>query len=304
MTIKDIYYFFRPIIPRQWQIFLRRIMVFIKRLNCKNIWPIDEGSSKVPAKFSGWPDKKKFALVLTHDIDTTRGMQNCYELVNLEKKLGFRSSFNFVPERYTVDHDFRTYLPTDGFEVGVHGLSHDGKLYSSLKTFQNRATKINNYIKHWSVVGFRSPSMHRNLDWLHSLNIEYDSSTFDTDPFEPQSEGVGTIFPFWVPNNSNSSGYVELPYTLVQDFTLFVLMNEKSAKIWKLKLDWIVEKGGMALLNTHPDYMYFGKGNKGIEEYPIDYYAEFLQYIKDRYEDQYWHVLPKEIAHFWKSNNL
>jgi hypothetical protein len=25
-------------------------------------------------------------------------------------------------------------------------------------------------------------------------------STFDTDPFEPQPDGMGTIFPFWVPN--------------------------------------------------------------------------------------------------------
>jgi hypothetical protein len=36
-------------------------------------------------------------------------------------------------------------------------------------------------------------------DWLHQLNIEYDLSTFDTDPFEPQPEGRHTIFPFWVP---------------------------------------------------------------------------------------------------------
>jgi hypothetical protein len=32
-------------------------------------------------------------------------------------------------------------------------------------------------------------------------------------------------------------------------------MGEKTISIWKKKLDWIVEKGGMALLITHPDYM-------------------------------------------------
>jgi hypothetical protein len=47
-------------------------------------------------------------------------------------------------------------------------------------------------------------------------------------------------------------GYVELPYTLPQDFTLFTVMREKDIDIWKKKLDWIVEKGGMALLITHP----------------------------------------------------
>jgi hypothetical protein len=50
-------------------------------------------------------------------------------------------------------------------------------------------------------------------------------------------------------------GYVELPYTLPQDFTLFTVMREKDIDIWKKKLDWIVEKGGMALLITHPVYL-------------------------------------------------
>lgn len=47
-------------------------------------------------------------------------------------------------------------------------------------------------------VGFRSGFMLRQLDWLHDLNVLYDTSTFDTDPFEPQPEGSRTIFPFHV----------------------------------------------------------------------------------------------------------
>jgi len=30
------------------------------------------------------------------------------------------------------------------------------------------------------------------------LAIQYDQSTFGTDPFEPQPEGIGSIFPLWV----------------------------------------------------------------------------------------------------------
>ncbi len=130
---------------------------------------------------------------------------------------------------------------------------HDGKLYQSEKIFRKRAQNINGYIKDWNAVGFRSPAAHHNLDWTHYLNIEYDSSTFDTDPFEPQSDGSGTIFPFWVKGNSSQKGYVELPYTLSQDFSLFILMKEDNIDIWKKKLDWIAERGGMALLDVHPD---------------------------------------------------
>ena len=71
--------------------------------------------------------------------------------------------------------------------------------------------------------------------------------------------------------NHPRSGYVELPYTLPQDSTLFLLLREKTNGIWKTKLDWIAQHGGMALLNTHPDYMRFdGCGDfAGVPGNPI-----------------------------------
>jgi hypothetical protein len=144
--------------------------------------------------------------------------------------------------------------------------------------------------------------MHHNLDWISDLDIEYDASTFDTDPFEPQSDGMCTIFPFWVQGKRGRSGYVELPYTLPQDFTLFILMRHKNNDLWKRKLDWIAEKGGMALVNVHPDYLYMGKGQRRNEEFPLDIYISFLEYVKETYGNKYWHALPKEVASYYKKN--
>ena len=79
-------------------------------------------------------------------------------------------------------------------------------------------------------------------------------------------------------------------------------MKERNIDIWKKKLDWIAEKGGMALLNTHPDYMNYDGGKPTLEEYPAEYYEEFLLYTKTKYDGQYWNALPKKVAHFWKSN--
>jgi hypothetical protein len=98
--------------------------------------------------------------------------------------------------------------------------------------------------------------MLHNLEWLQELEIRYDASTFDTDPFEPQPDGAKTIFPFWVPRESGG-GYVELPYTLAQDSTVFLVLKERTIDLWKKKLDWLVERGGMVLLGAHPDYMSF-----------------------------------------------
>ena len=67
-------------------------------------------------------------------------------------------------------------------------------------------------------------------------------------------------------------------------------------------MDWIAEKGGMALINTHPDYMNFNTDKLALDEYPVQYYEEFLQYIKSRYKGEYWNVLPRKIARFWSIN--
>jgi peptidoglycan/xylan/chitin deacetylase (PgdA/CDA1 family) len=299
MNFVNFYYFVKPWIPRYVQIQIRRFVARRKYRQCYPNWPINSRAAKKPNNWEGWPNKKKFALILTHDVDTIRGHDRCYRLSKMEEELGFRSSFNFVPERYKVSADLRKQLSQRGFEIGVHGLLHDGKLYASRKIFCDRASRINSYLKEWNSVGFRSPAMHHNLKWIHDLNIEYDASTFDTDPFEPQPIGMETIFPFWVKSISNHKGYVELPYTLPQDFTLFILLRKENIDIWKRKLDWIAEKGGMALLNTHPDYMMFDGNTAKVDEYPATYYKEFLLYINHRYKDRIWHVLPKDIARFF-----
>jgi hypothetical protein len=299
-TTNVIYYQIKPFLPRRLQILLRRIVVNAKRKKYCDSWSIPKVLYNPPEKFLGWPAQKKFALVLTHDVETARGQEKCISLMQLEMQLGFRSSFNFVPERYKVSENLRKQLIEGGFEFGVHGLKHDGKLFRSASIFKNRAKRINQYLKEWGAVGFRAPSMHHNFEWIHLLNIEYDLSTFDTDPFEPQSDGCCSIFPYWVQSSSNNHGYMEIPYTLPQDFTVFIIMKNDDLSIWYNKLDWLVRQGGMVLLNTHPDYMCFDYKYKRYDEYHVKQYQLFLEYINKTYPQQYWNALPKEISKFWK----
>jgi hypothetical protein len=300
VSLIDIFYFTKPIMPRSLQILLRRAYARLKLRACRHLWPIDHGAGQPPIDWTGWPKEKRFALVLTHDVDTAAGHDRCLQLADLEEEFGFRSCFNFVPKDYPVSPDLRRKLTERGFDVGVHGLVHDSKLFRSRKIFEERARLINQYLKEWGAAGFHSPSTLRNLSWIGELDIEYDGSTFDNDPFEPQPDGVRTIFPFWVAADSTEKGYVELPYTLPQDHCLFVILKARDIAIWKEKLDWIAAKGGMALLNSHPDYMNFENKKYGLEEYDSSMYMAFLQYAKSEYGGQYWHALPREIAQFWR----
>ncbi len=307
MLRNKIYYRVKPFVPQTLRTAVRRRFAQRLRDRVQETWPIMPGSEQPPEDWRGWPEEKKFAFVLSHDVEGENGLNKCRQLMEIEMELGFRSSFNFIPEGdYRVPRELREELTRNGFEVGVHDLQHDGRLYQSRREFRQKAARINHYVHEWGASGFRSGFMLHNLNWLHDLEIQYDASTFDTDPFEPQPEGRNTIFPFWVSsavgltngssNAPSNRGYIELPYTLPQDSTLFLLLQEKNEEIWTRKVDWIAAHGGMVLLDTHPDYMAFGDGRQKSTEYPVELYARFLRHVREKFKGQYWHVLPREVA--------
>jgi hypothetical protein len=299
--LNAMYYLFKPLLPRRFRYTMRRLRARHKLLKSKD-WPIMESAAQKPREWAGWPERKQFALVLTHDVEGPIGLDRCLKLAAMETRLGFRSSFNFIPEgEYSVGEVLRDELGAGDFEIGVHDLRHDGSLYRSRRAFSAAAPRINGYLKEWGAVGFRAGFMFHNLDWLHELKIEYDASTFDTDPFEPQPDGMGTIFPFWVPGRQPDEGYVEMAYTLPQDSTLFLIFRENAIDIWKAKLDWIAAQGGMALLNVHPDYMALDGRKSNISEFDAGMYESFLRYVKLKYAGAFWHALPREVARFYRN---
>jgi glycosyltransferase involved in cell wall biosynthesis len=307
MLRNRIYYTLKPAIPRPVRLMLRRWFCRRQRPQVSEVWPVLSGSERLPSNWPGWPGGKKFAVVLTHDVEGPHGLQKCDKLRRFEQELGFVSSFNFIPEgKYRVPKSLREDLAQNGFEIGVHDLNHDGHLYSSERGFARKSAEINRYLKEWGASGFRSGFMLKKSEWLHRLNIEYDASTFDTDPFEPQPEGCHTIFPFWVPRPARSGdeseissrGYVELPYTLPQDSALFLFLGETTLRIWLEKLDWIAEHGGMVLVNVHPDYVRFDGEPASPWTYPVDHYRQLLESLRSRYAGQYWQPLPRDVTRF------
>lgn len=297
------YYRIKPFLPLgiRWAVRRIRIPGIMKR--SAGVWPIDESASGSPGDWNGWPGGKQFALVFTHDVESEEGLRKVRNLADLEMRYGFCSSFNFIPEGpYSDPVELREWLETNGFEVGVHDLYHDGHLYESRESFSRKAKSINLYLGKWKAVGFRSGFMLRQLDWLHDLNVLYDTSTFDTDPFEPQPDGSHTIFPFHVkpPPGVKGPGYVELSYTLPQDSTLFLLLREKTPEIWKRKLDWIARNGGLALVNIHPDYIDFSNHPVSDASYPSVLLTEFMDYIRSNYEGAYWNPLARELAAWYR----
>ena len=214
-------------------------------------------------------------------------MRNIERIAKMEEELGFRSSWNIVPHKYRIDRGLLCELQSRGFEIGVHGYNHDGKLFTSRAVFDSRAPAINAALAAFGAVGFRAPMVHRNLEWLQSLEIEYDASCFDADPYQAMPGGVGGVWPFM------AGRFVELPYTLPQDHTLFVALNERDGRIWADKLDFVAKLGGMALLITHPDYL--------DSDDRRDAYRRLLE--RARGIDGMWHALPRQVAAWWRERD-
>jgi len=296
--LRDVFYIIKPIIPKATQIKLRKkYLYFQKKSKCPS-WPIDltlydtyKKGLEIIFKFTNlleipyinfWPNKKDFSFILTHGVETREGQNNIFKVKEVEQELGFRSSWYFVPEKYRIDEILVHNLINEGFEVGIHGLKHDGRLFKNKKIFLNRAPKINYYLKKYRCLGFASPSTFRNINFMQNFNIKYDLSFFDSDIFEPQAGGCLSLHPFHLGN------FIELPLTMPQDHTLFYLLGERDGSIWVNKMKVIKKLKGMVLLNTHPDYLINNN---------LIIYKEFLQKMKN--ESDCWHALAKEVADWW-----
>lgn len=293
------YYQVKPFLPRRLRISLRRIHSPVARAEFALSWPIEDryarfqwevmhqvlhasGQESISCRCF-WPSGRAYAFVLTHDVETKEGQSYVRTVADLDENYGFRSSFNFVPERYRLDLGLIKELRDRGFEIGLHGLKHDGKLFNSQAEFLRRAERINVYLKELDAVGFRAPLTMRNPEWMQALQIEYDLSFFDTDPYEPMPGGTMSIWPFFL------GRFVELPYTLAQDCTLISVLGETTPRIWLQKVDFIERYHGMVLVNTHPDYLSVPVTRK--------VYVDFLEAM--RYKNGYWHALPREVARWW-----
>lgn len=299
-AVLRVYYDLRPYIPRRMQIALRRLYARRQARRPFPRWPIEpvlvdhqhaelrrrlpeHGERGVPL-VNFWPGDHRFAFVLTHDVEGTAGVENIARVLEVEQRHGCVSSWNFCAEEYPIADGTFELVRRAGGEIGLHGIDHQCKLFSSRDRFQRELPRIHRYMREWDVVGFRSPAMHRNADWMSELGCLYDSSYPDTDPFEPQPGGCCSIFPFF------NGDLVELPVTLAQDHTLFDILRRQDIEPWKVKAEWIADNHGLVNVIVHPDYM--------LTEERLGLYEQLIVYLRGLSGG--WHALPRDVAGWWK----
>jgi hypothetical protein len=292
------YYRVRPLLPRRVQIALRRQLARVQARTAFPRWPIEtaahdlydfvlgllaEVAGEAVPWLAPWPEPFRWALVLTHDVELQKGCDNVALLRDIELAHDLRSAWNFVPRRYETPDATVRDLTERGFEIGVHGLYHDGRDLESRELLLERLPAMHDAARRWGATGFRAPATHRGWDLMPLLGFEYDSSYLDTDPFEPQGGGSCTWWPFPI------GDLVELPITLLMDHTLFVILRRDEG-VWADKTRFLRERGGMALLLTHPDYM--------LDRDRLDVYDRYLATFAG--DETMWAALPRDVAAWWR----
>jgi len=245
---------------------------------------------------SFWPYKKKFAISITHDCDTSSSFKNMEKIREIERKYGIKSCWNILSNKYAIDKNILKTLQREGCEIGLHGYNHDNKTpFLEKELMIKRFANASEIIKEFGIKGFRSESLLRNHKFLNFLAdyFEYDSSTCDTDIMSPVAvrSGACTIFPFFIRN------MVEIPITLPQDYRLIKLKKTKQQMldIWKNKIDFIRQANGAAVLLTHPDTHIFGN-----DRY-LDVYEDVIKYLAS-FRDG-WIATTNELSVWWKERS-
>jgi hypothetical protein len=292
------YYLSRGLLPRPAQIWLRRQYARRQARTPFPRWPAEtalhdfhalfiallgEVAGQPVPRIAPWPHGCTWAFVLSHDIETAAGLAAMGTVCELERSLGLRSAWNIVPRRYETADEGVQALVTEGFEVGIHGLYHDGRDLESHERVQERLPAMREAARRWGAVGFRSPGTQRSWELMRLLGFDYDSSYPDTDPFEPQGGGCCSWLPFF------NGELVELPLTMPQDHTIFVILR-RGEEPWVSKAELLREHGGMALIDAHPDYL--------VERPVMDAYQRLLErYANDQTA---WKALPREVSAWWR----
>lgn len=301
------YYRLRPILPFSIRSYIKKAYLAGWKKIAFPRWPVDvsvdhllksllklslnaQGSTEMPFIWF-WPEGFKSCLIMTHDVETEAGLDLIDFTMDLDESVGINASFQLIPEgRYAISEALLGRIRTRGFEVNIHDLNHDGRLFDDREDFTDRAQKINYYLKRYGAAGYRSGALYRNQDWYGAFAFEYDMSVPNVAHLDPQHGGCCTVMPYFI------GDIVELPLTTIQDYFLFYILEDYSINLWKQQLEIINQQHGLMSFIIHPDYL--------VSKQSYNTFKALLGYLVNlRRTEPVWFALPGDVNRWWRQRS-
>lgn len=248
-------------------------------------WPLDlscDFLEDLMQPDNGKTKREKTPVILTHDLDTAEGLENCVKrFLPLEEKYSARSVNYIVAKGWPIDHSLLEEISGRGHETGIHGYDHSNKTAFMAPSDQSRRiAEFKPLVERYSMKGYRSPSLLSTPQLLDNLSayFSYDSSIPTSGGLFPvPNYGCASSRPFRIGN------LLEIPLSLPRDGSMIFLgfNPDQIADTWIQSSESIARSGGVIVLLTHCEKRF--SGNSAM----LRAYEKYLQYIasgKDRYE--------------------
>jgi len=282
-----------------------------------------------------YPENKKFAVCLTHDIDDIYPswkyriftsfkfglklkFKNTYdrffkkenpywnfrEIIELEKKYNAKSSFYFMTAekdihgfRYRINDlkDVLKYIIENDCEVGLHGGYYS---YNNLKKIKNEKKKLEKIISR-KVIGYRNHFLRFKVPdtWrlLYKAGFKYDTTFSYADMIGFRNGMCHPFKPYDLGTNEKID-IIEIPL-IIMDGTLFEYMKLDINEAWKIskKLIGIVERYNGVLTVLWHNTSFDDIFYKGWNAV----YKKILSYC---YNENAWMTNGEEIHKWWMKN--
>ena len=189
--------------------------------------------------------------MMTHDVEGEAGIDFCDELMDIDDSFGIKSAFQLIPEgREEQWRRTAAQLRARGFEVNLHDLNHDGRLFADKDAFL-QPRQAHQRLR--AGIRLRRVPLRRDVPRAGLVRAPsssaYDMSVPNAAHLEPQRGGCCTVMPYFVGN------ILELPLTTIQDYSLFHILDDYSTTLWKEQIRLISEHHGLISVIAHPDYL-------------------------------------------------
>ena len=214
------------------------------------------------------PQLQAVTVVLTHDIDTRECAEFWPEVAKAEEEIGVRSTYNVLTQGpYQLDHGWLREIETRGFEIGLHGDTHDMAIgFRKTPEVRDRLRTCRDQLGQ-NVIGYRAPALAISeplLAILDELGFRYDSSLKASCFY---SGGVPVCLPYLY----GALRLWELPLAVADDglFRDISLSEGDALQVIRSVVGDFSRFSGLLVFNSHP----------GVLREHMRFYRNLLDYL-------------------------
>src|SRR5689334_22868678 len=140
-------------------------------------WPLDLSADLLFDLIVPAPPRPAHAakVVLTHDIDSSEGLENLVSrFLSVEEAIGARSTNFIVPCAWKIDEGLLTEVTARGHTIGVHGYDHSNLTpFAADAERRRRLDAALPFARRHGAVTYRAPSLLRTRALLRDLASRY-----------------------------------------------------------------------------------------------------------------------------------